>query len=469
MWQSEHGRCLLRDAERPPPAGVAHPSREVRQQQVRPSSARHRADYSAKPSAHQRIAMSETTRTLSLFPPEEEDVSQPRVAVPRRYRPVGFPVLFAACVVTGIVIGPLFVGYLPRAQLVAMVAEGGWLRLLFTLSMALGTLWLSATLHLVFHELGHMAFGTMCGMRPRAICFGPYLFVRHTSGWRQHPPMVVKGIGGFAMMLPHPDRAFGNGSMVLFVLGGAAMNLFLAIAGFVVLQQLTSAPAEMRIAVALFALLGVLFAAMSLTPRLSHGWMTDGRWLLETLHGTEQSRILRESMRISALSMSGVRPSAWPTVLPHTALLSGFFPVVAMEALGLELLRSLDRGDRARADVLAGELRGQYVGLSVFHRTYAALWLAVYAADTDPSPELLAAWIDQAKGDTILPVNGLRFWLAAELAMRRSDPDGVRSAMLLAHEALRIESDSGETALIVDRLDRLQKRLLETQPSHPSH
>ena len=169
---------------------------------------------------------------------------------------------------------------------------------------------------------------------------------------------------------------------MLFVLGGAAMNLFLAIAGFVVLQQLTSAPAEMRIAVALFALLGVLFAAMSLTPRLSHGWMTDGRWLLETLHGTEQSRILRESMRISALSMSGVRPSAWPTVLPHTALLSGFFPVVAMEALGLELLRALDRGDRASADVLASALRGQYVGLSVFHRTYAALWLAVYAADT---------------------------------------------------------------------------------------
>lgn len=412
--------------------------------------------------------MSETIQTLSLFPPEEEDVSQSSSAAPRRYKPVGFPLLFTACVVTGVVISPL-AHYLPDVQLVAIMAEAGWPRLVFTLSVALCALWLSAALHIVFHELGHMAFGIACGMRPLAINFGPYLFVRHTSGWRQNPPIVVKGVGGFAMMLPKPDRTFGNGSMMVFVLGGAAMNLLLAIVGIVVLRQLTLAPVEVQIAVGLFSLLGLLFTAISLTPRLSHGWMTDGRWLLETLRGTEQSRILRESMRISALSMSGVRPSAWPSVLTDASILPGLFPVVAMEALGLDLLRALDREDLTTADVLASELRSQYVDLSVFHRTYAALWLAVYAADTDSSPELLAAWIDKAKGDTILPVNGLRFWLAAELAMRLSNPDGARSAMLLAHEALRIEPGSGETALIVDRLDRLQKRLRETPQSHPSH
>jgi Peptidase family M50 len=413
--------------------------------------------------------MSERSHLLSLFPPEEEDVSQPSVAVPRRrYKPVGFPLLFAACVVTGIVIGPLFAQHLPSGQRIAMVAEGGWLRLLFASSIALGALWLSAALHIVFHELGHLAFGMACGMRPLAISFGPYLFVRHMGGWRQHPPMVVKGIGGFAMMLPRPDRAFGNGSMMLFVLGGAAMNLFLAIAGLVVLRQLTSAPAEMRIAVGLFALSGFLFAMISLRPRLSHGWMTDGRWLLEALRGTEQARILRDTMRISALSISGLRPSAWPSVLTNASILSGLFPVVAMEALGLELLRALDRGDRAAADLFARELRGRYDALSAFHRTYAALSLAVYAADVDPSPELLAAWLDKTKGDTILPVNGLRSWLAAELAMRNSDLDGARAAVVQAREALRIESGSGETALIVDRLDRLQKRLIETRQSHPS-
>ncbi|NOT88061.1 MAG: hypothetical protein HOP03_07755 [Lysobacter sp.] len=375
---------------------------------------------------------------------------------------------FAAWVVTGVILGPLIAHDWPDTPFVAMVAEGGWLRFLFTLSIALGALWLSAALQIVFHELGHMAFGIACGMRPLAISFGPCLFVRHTSGWRQHPPMVVKGIGGFAMMLPRPDRTFGNGSMMLFVLGGATMNLLLATAGFVVLQQMTSAPVEMRIAVALFALSGLLFAAMSLTPRLSHGWMTDGRWLLEALRGTEQSRILRDSMRISALSLSGVRPSAWPSVLPHPSLLPGLFPVVAMEALGLELLRALDRGDRATADVLARALHGQYPTLSTFHRTYAALSLAVYAADVDPCPELLAAWIDKAKGDTILPANGLRSWLTAELAMRHSDLDGARAAVAQAREALRIDGDSGETALIIDRLDRLQDRLVETSQSHPS-
>lgn len=411
--------------------------------------------------------MPETIQILSLFPPEE-DASQPPAAVQRRRKPFGFPLLFAAWIVTVIVMAWLITHYLPRVQVVAMVAEGGWLRLLFTLSMALVALWLSAALHMVFHELGHMAFGLACGMRPLAVSFGRYLFVRQTSGWCQHPAMVVKGIGGFAMMLPKPGRAFGNGSMTLFVLGGAAMNLFLAIAGVVVLQLLSQAPAELRNAVGLFALLGFWVTAINLTPRLSHGWMTDGRWLLETLRGTEQSRILRDTMRILALSRSGIRPSAWPSLLQDTSILSSFFPAAVMEVLRLELLRALDRGDRATADVLARELRGLYVALSAFHRTYAALSMAVYAADVDPSLELLATWIDKAKGNTILPVNGLRLWLAAELAMRNCDLDSAHAAVIQAREALRIEGDSGETAFIIDRLDRLQIQLADISQSHPS-
>lgn len=402
--------------------------------------------------------MPETTETTSLFPPETAEISQQ--ATPRQHRPLGLPLLLAACVVTALVVGPLLSGYLPRGQLVAMVTEGGWLRFLFTLSIVMGASWLSGLLHLFFHEIGHMAFGFACGMRPLAISFGPYFFVRHTHGWRRHPAMAVKGIGGFAMMLPRPDRAFGSGSVVLFVLGGATMNLVLAVAALAALRQLAWAPLEVRIAVGLFGLLGLLFTGISLTPRLWHGWMSDGRWLLEALRGTEQSRILRDTMRISALSMSGVRPSAWPSLLPGTVMPSGLVPAVAMEILGLELMRALDRGDRATADVLAKELHGLYPALSVFHRTYAALSLASYAADVDASPELLSAWIDRAAGDTILPMNGLRFWLAAELAMRNSDPDGARAALLRAREAVRIERDSGEAALLADRIDRLQLRLV---------
>lgn len=402
--------------------------------------------------------MPETTETTSLFPPEAAEVSQQ--AAPRQHRPIGLPLFLAACAITALVVGPLLAGYLPGGQLVAMVTEGGWLRLLFTLSIVMGALWLSSLLHLFFHEIGHMAFGFACGMRPLAISFGPYFFVRHTHGWRRHPAMAVKGIGGFAMMLPRPDRAFGNGRIALFVLGGATMNLALAVPALAALRQLAWAPPDMRIAVGLFGFLGLLFAATSLTPRLAHGWMSDGRWLLEALRGTEQSRILRDAMRIYALSMSGVRPSAWPSLLPRTVMPSGLFPAVAMEALGLELLRALDRGDRATADILARELHGLYPALSVFHRTYAALSLASYAADVDASPELLSAWIDKAAGDTILPVNGLRSWLSAELAVRNSDPDGARAALLLAREALRVEHNSGQTALLADRLDRLQMRLV---------
>jgi hypothetical protein len=413
--------------------------------------------------------MTVAIENAALFPPHDEDgVSRQPVKAPRPAKPLGLPLVLIAGGVTGAVIWPLLADYLPHAHVVSMMAPGGWLRVLIAVSVGLVSFVLSIWLHIVIHELGHLGFGVACGMRPLAIGIGPLRLVRFAHGWRRCPPAHIAGIGGFAILLPKPDDVFRTGSMVAFVLGGAMMNLLSAIAGIVLLRQLPQAPVEARIAIVVFIICGVLSGLGNLIPRLSHGWMTDGRWLLEMLRGTEQSRIIRDTMRNAAGSIAGTRPAARSSVLTSDAR-PALTPTVALAALEQDLFRALDCDDRATAQALARELRTLYPELSTFHRTSAALSLAAYAAVAEPSPELLGAWVEHSKGDTLLPRDGLRAWLAAELAVRECDQVRAHAAIIHARESLDIEGDPGVAAFIKERLSRLQAQWLESPQSHSSY
>jgi hypothetical protein len=321
---------------------------------------------------------------------------------------------------------------------------------LFALSLLM--LWVQV----LVHEAGHAVAGLLTGRRLIGAGVGPLRLERGTGGWHLRWGGGVRGIGGFAALLPADDRVESRRDAAAFLLGGPLANLVTA--AIALLALWLAPPLGVIPSVLLGATVfgGAMLGIVNLLPFQSHGWHSDGYHLRELRHDTPASRVMRTQQCVYALAMAGVRPRDWP--LQHLEVADGLPPDTVLVAQLLRMSWALDRDDRAAAEAAAGALAGQYPTLADGKRQGVAVMLATYAARVAHDAKLLAAWRPLCEGG-LLDLGPYRLWLDAEAAAMAGDAEAARERSARARAAIPRIHDLASAIVMGEYLDRLDQHL----------
>lgn len=319
---------------------------------------------------------------------------------------------------------------------------------LFGLGVTIVGILAAIWLQLFLHELGHAAAGLMIGMRLYGVGFGSVRVDRAGQGWRWcYAPL--KGIGGYALALPVPSRAYGRREHFAFLLGGPAANLVSASLALCIASQV-DAPLIHGLLVA-FALVGLAQGLLNLLPLEIGGFMTDGWGLREVLRDSPRLQSLLDGVRLAGYGGEGLRPRDWPGP-PALASTEDCSPI-ATSNTALRLLWALDTGNADEARRAALDLRQRYLGLAPLSRGGIAAVMASFAAIVEHDALLLDAWLSRV-GHALVDLSLQRAWLTAELAALRGAAD-LASRIDQARAALDRAQDAGTRAQIAERLNAL--------------
>lgn len=311
-------------------------------------------------------------------------------------------------------------------------------------------------LQVVVHEAGHALAGIAVGRRLVGAGLGPLRLERGTGGWRLRWGGGVRGIGGFAALVPGDGRGAGRRADILFLLGGPAANLLVAFGALALLWAASPSALPVRVALGATAFGGVLLGLVNLLPFRSHGWRSDGRALLDAWRDTPLARIGRLQQQVVGLSLAGIRPRDWP--LEALAIPDGLPPEAATPARLLRLSWALDRGEHAIAAEDARALAVAHASAADGQRQGIALMLAVHAVQARGDRALLAAWRPLCEGG-LLDLSPYRLWLDAEAALLDGDVAAARALAGRAGRSLPRLHDPASERLMRERLEGLDARI----------
>ncbi|WP_219339603.1 site-2 protease family protein [Luteimonas salinisoli] len=318
------------------------------------------------------------------------------------------------------------------------------------LLLVLAMLWLQV----VVHEAGHAVAGLLTGRRLMGAGIGPLRLERGMGGWRLRWGGGIRGLAGFAALLPDA-RAESRRAAAVFILGGPLANLLAAAVALAVLAFAPSPGAAATVALGATAFGGVALGVVNLLPIRSQGWYSDGYVLRELLRDTPASRVARAQQCVLALAVAGVRPRDWP--VERLEVPDGLPQEVMLTAQLMRISWALDSGDRAAAGTAAQALAAGYSDLADGQRQGVALMLATYAARNGDAP-LLAAWRPLCEGG-LLDLTPFRLWLDAEAAAMGDDAGSARALAAQARAAVPRIHDPASAAMMGEYLDQLEERL----------
>ncbi|WP_149195703.1 hypothetical protein [Luteimonas suaedae] len=313
--------------------------------------------------------------------------------------------------------------------------------------------------NIVLHEAGHAAAGLARGMRALAFGVGPYRIERGAGGWRFRRGGGVRGISGFAALLPGDERGFGRIDQAIFLAGGPLANLITAALGLIAAALLAGSAWAAAAQGAAYSAL--LIGAVNLVPFQSKGWRSDGRGLLDLLRATSDAALQQQINRIMALSLAGVRPRDWPEALLPTVVDDAPAPVLAIVCRLLRLSRACDQRDASAARDCAEVLGARFWEAPEALRPNIAVSLAGYAAVMLEDGALVAAWRPWCEGG-LLDLSPYRAWLDAEHAALSGDAAGARRHLETARTRLDRVQDAASLAVLGEHLDALAARLQTT-------
>lgn len=306
--------------------------------------------------------------------------------------------------------------------------------------------------HIVLHEAGHAIAGLSRGMHAIAFGVGPFRVERgHGDRWRWRRGGGVRGIGGFAALLPKGERGLSRRDQIVFLLGGPLANLATAL---LLLACAAVLPMHAALACAGAALTAATLGLWNLVPLHMAGWRSDGRGLLDLLRRTPDAALQLQINQVMALSLAGVRPRDWPdAAMPDTGA------VIASTGLQqsgrmLRLSRAIDRRDAeaARPDALA--LTAAFNDAPPVFQSAIAVTLASHAALLVGDRRLVSAWRLRCEGG-LMDLSPYRAWLDAEIA--RLDGDSVACAAQVERARGLVDRipDVASRVVLEERLDVL--------------
>ncbi len=146
------------------------------------------------------------------------------------------------------------------------------LKLCIIALLALTTIFLSYTINICLHEIGHMIFGLMSGYEFNSIRFGKIMLAKE-NGKLRFCKYDMPGTGGQCIMsAPKVDAE--NMPAVLYNLGGLFMNLFVLVIGIIVFAVLKDSHFVVAAVSLMFAMTSLLILIMNGLPFTQIG--TDG-------------------------------------------------------------------------------------------------------------------------------------------------------------------------------------------------
>ena len=244
---------------------------------------------------------------------------------------------------------------------------------------------LSVWPNIVIHEAGHALAGVARGMHAIAFGVGPLRCERGGDGrWRWRNGGGIRGIGGFAALLPQGGRGLSRVGQMVFLSGRPLANL-LTTAVLAALVAWLPMPAWLAGTLIGAAPGAATLGLGTLVPLHVQGWRSDGRGLLDLARRTPDAALQVQINQRMALSLVGVRPRDW---------LASAMPADdgAAASAGLRLSRAIDArdADGARADALA--LADAFAGAPAIFHGVIAVSLASHAALLVGDRALVAAW-----------------------------------------------------------------------------
>jgi len=367
-------------------------------------------------------------------------------------KPTPLPMWRRPALYLQLLVGGLFGGF---GVLAANRAMGGVSVL--DAAMVVAALLPAAWLHLVAHEAGHALMGWAGGQHVAAIGFGPWRLERGADGWRARKAGDVKGIGGFALVLPKTE-VLSRGARTAYLLGGPMANLILALGCIAVVGGL-GIDGRAAALLHVFAVVGAIIGLLNLVPFLSGGWSSDGRQLLALWRRWPEARLVERMNRWAAMAMLGVRPRDWPTdSMDDAGSADARAPQALRDAMARCLLViALDRGEGASeaaqrwARALAG---GFWQGPDGLRQITAGL-LATWSHKTGADTAVIEAWLSESEGG-LLDQGAARAWLRAALARTRGDEAEVQLRLAEARSALPRVLDPASRVMLEEELRAME-------------
>lgn len=303
-------------------------------------------------------------------------------------------------------------------------------------------------LQVVLHEAGHALAGMAMGLQPLALGVGPLRAERGATGWRVNWSRSIRGIGGFAILLPR-EGAQTPRQTAAYLLGGPLSNLlaaglaWLAIASGTVVAMPWLALAWINVAI------GLLLGLTNLVPFLAGGWSSDGRQLLKLWQGSDESRAASTLSRLAGLMMLGVRPRDWPASLSIDLPLDDLPQGVADALARCQVLRAIDarrHEDAIAAKAAARLAEGFWDGPDGLRQVNAML-LARWVLDATGNADRADAWLAHSEGG-LVDQTPQRAVLRARIAIARGEHDKAREQLAIAQEtATRVPDAAGRAML----------------------
>ena len=312
---------------------------------------------------------------------------------------------------------------------------------------------LSAWPHIVLHEAGHAVAGLSRGMHAIAFGVGPFRFERRGERWHWRRGGGIRGIGGFAALLPRGERGLSRGDQAVFLFGGPLANLVTA-ALLLACANWLPMPVQLAVACLGSALCAVLVGLVNLLPVHFSGWRSDGRVLLDLLRRTPDAALHLQINQVMALSLAGVRPRDWPDATLPAPSASIASSGLALSGQMLRLSRAIDRRDAATARPDAVALAAAFADAPPVTQGAIALTLASHAALLVGDRALLSAWRLRCEGG-LLDLSPYRAWLDAELARLDGDAAALATHVERARGLAERIPDAASRLVFEERLDVL--------------
>lgn len=379
-------------------------------------------------------------RRTELYPPAATPPGRMKKSLAERVFPLMF---FLLCGVLGYTIASMFhdvINVHPLTLLLGFVVA----------------LWPNV----ILHEAGHALCGLARGMRAMAFGIGPFRFERGSDGWHARRAEGVRGISGFASLIPGQERKINRSDQAWFLFGGPLANLVTAGIGLAIL-----AVGDTAWSVGDALLLGasasaLLLALVNLMPFRSHGWRSDGRNLIDLAFGRPDALLQMQIVQIMGISAVGVRPRDWPDGLvpSPSPLPSRIDPLLAISADLLRLSRAVDQGDAALAESCALSVVSRFADVPALVQAHAATGIASYVAVLRQDPDLLDAWLSLSRGG-LTDLSAFHDWLRAEHAVLTDRVGEARTAIARAEANVGRIYDEASVILLREHLDALKARL----------
>ncbi|WP_101926909.1 MULTISPECIES: hypothetical protein [Luteimonas] len=318
----------------------------------------------------------------------------------------------------------------------------------------LAGVFLSLWPNIVLHEAGHALAGLSRGMSAIAFGVGPLRCERGSDHrWRVRHGGGVRGIGGFAALLPRGERGLSRVDQMVFLSGGPLANL-LTTAVLVALVAWAPLPAWLAGALLGTALGAATLGLGNLVPLHLHGWRSDGRGLLDLLRRTPDAALQLQINQLMALSLAGVRPRDWPAAALPASEGAIASTGLRQSAQMLRLSHAIDARDAARARPDALALTAAFADAPPVFQSAIAVSLASHAALLVGDRGLVSAWRLRCEGG-LMDLSPYRAWLDAEIARLDGDRAAVASHVARARALVGRVPDAASRLLVDERLDAL--------------